>query len=60
MYALDNVEEYGRPLTLHELEAAFCPCKSWAMRAELESKMERTEMRMIRWLCGVSLGERQQ
>ena len=27
------------------------------MRAELESKMERTEMRMIRWMCGVSLTE---
>ena len=29
------------------------------MTAELESKMERTEMRMIRWLCDVSLKERQ-
>ena len=29
------------------------------MRAELESKMERTETRMIRWMCGVSLRERQ-
>ena len=29
------------------------------MRAELESMMERTEMRMIRWMCGVSLKERQ-
>ena len=29
------------------------------MRAELETKMERTEMRMIRWMCGVSLKERQ-
>ena len=26
---------------------------------EFESKMERTKMRMIRWICGVSLGERQ-
>ena len=23
----------------------------WAMRTELESQMERTEMRMIRWVC---------
>ena len=29
------------------------------MRAELESQMERTEMRMIRWMCRVSLKERQ-
>ena len=29
------------------------------MGAERESKMERTEMRMIRWMCGVSLRERQ-
>ena len=28
------------------------------MRAELESKTERTEMTMIRWMCGVSLKER--
>ena len=34
-------------------------CKTWAMTAELESKMERTEMRMIRWMCCVSLRERQ-
>ena len=30
-------------------------CETWAMRADLESKMERTDMRMIRWMCGVSL-----
>ena len=29
------------------------------MRAELDSKMETTEMRMIRWMCDVSLKERQ-
>ena len=29
------------------------------MTAELESKMERTEMRMIMWMFGVSLKERQ-
>ena len=34
-------------------------CKTWAMDAELESKMERTEMRMIRWMCCVSPRERQ-
>ena len=34
-------------------------CEKWAMRAELESKMEMTEMRMIRWMWYVSLKERQ-
>ena len=34
-------------------------CETWAMRAGRESKMERTEMRMIRWMCRVSLKERQ-
>ena len=29
------------------------------MGAELELRMERTEMRMIRWMCGVSLKETQ-
>ena len=29
------------------------------MTSELESRMERTEMRMIRWMCGLSLRERQ-
>ena len=30
------------------------------MRAELESKMERMEIRIIRWMCGnISLKERQ-
>ena len=28
------------------------------MTAELESKMERTEIRVIRWMCDVSLKER--
>ena len=34
-------------------------CETWATRAELETKMERTEMRMIKWMCGVVPGERQ-
>ena len=33
-------------------------CETWAMRAELEAKMDRTEMKVIRWMCGVSLIER--
>ena len=31
-------------------------CETWAMRAELESKMERTEMKMTGW---ISLKDRQ-
>ena len=34
-------------------------CESWTMRAELESNMESTEMRMIRWMCRVSQREKQ-
>ena len=34
-------------------------CETWAMRAGRESKMERTEMRMIRWMCCICLKERQ-
>ena len=34
-------------------------CKTLALRVQLELRMERTEMRMIRWMCGVSLKERQ-
>ena len=34
-------------------------CQIWAMRAEMESKVERTEMRIIRWMWGVSVKERQ-
>ena len=29
------------------------------MTAELESEMERAEMRMTRWMCGVSMIETQ-
>ena len=32
-------------------------CKTLALRVELELRMERTEMRMIRWMCGVSMKE---
>ena len=30
----------------------------WSIKVEHEAKLERTEMRMIRWMCGVSLRER--
>ena len=31
--------------------------ETWAMKVEHERKMDRAEMRMIRWMCGVSLKE---
>lgn len=35
----------------------YC-CETWAMKADDLAKLVRTEMRMIRWMCGVSLRER--
>ena len=32
--------------------------ETWAVNAELEAKLERAEMRMVRWMCGVSLREK--
>ena len=32
--------------------------ETWAMKAEQERRFERTEMRMVRWMCGVSLREK--
>ena len=32
--------------------------ETWAMKVEHELKMNRTEMSMIRWICGVKLNER--
>ena len=29
--------------------------ETWAVNAELKAKLERAEMRMMRWMCGVSL-----
>ena len=31
--------------------------ETWAVNAEQETKLERAEMRMVRWMCGVSLRE---
>ena len=33
--------------------------ETWAVNAEKEAKVERAEMRMVRWMCGVSLRRRQ-
>ena len=32
--------------------------ETWAMNVEQQNRLERTEMRMVRWMCGVSLTER--
>ena len=32
--------------------------ETWPMKVKHELKMNRTEMSMIRWLCGVKLNER--
>jgi len=32
--------------------------ETWPMKLEHELKLNRTEMRMIRWMCGVKLNER--
>ena len=29
--------------------------ETWTVNAEQEAKLERAEMRMVRWMCGVSL-----
>ena len=33
-------------------------CETWVMSVEQVLRVERTEMRMVRWMCGVSLRER--
>ena len=32
--------------------------ETWAMNVEQSARLERTEMRMVRWMCGVSLRDR--
>ena len=32
--------------------------ETWAVNAEQETKLERAEMRIVRWMCGVSLGKK--
>ena len=32
--------------------------ETWAVNKEQENRFERAEMRMVRWMCGVSLRER--
>ena len=32
--------------------------ETWAVNAELDAKLERAEMRMVRWMYGVSLREK--
>ena len=50
-----QAKEEAVPLSLISTEAGsclLCGSETWAMRAELESKKERTEMMMMRWMCG--------
>jgi hypothetical protein len=32
--------------------------ETWPLKAEHESRLETTDMRMIRWICGMSLRDR--
>ena len=32
--------------------------ETWTVNADQEAKVERAEMRMVRWMCGVSLREK--
>ena len=32
--------------------------ETWTVNAEQEAKLERAEMRMVRWMCGMSLREK--
>ena len=33
-------------------------CETWSVKVEHELKLNRTEMSMIRWMCGVKLNDR--
>ena len=33
-------------------------CETWVVNVEQEAKLERAEMRMVRWMCGVPLREK--
>ena len=35
-----------------------CGSETWAMTAEQSGRLECTEMRMVRWMCGISLRDR--
>ena len=36
----------------------ICGSETWAVNAEQEAKVERSEIKMVRWMCGVSLREK--
>jgi hypothetical protein len=36
----------------------FDGSETWPLKVEHESRLESTDMRMIRWMCGVSLRDR--
>ena len=39
-------------------ELPAMPFETWPMTKELVRKVERTDMRMARWMCGVSLRDK--
>jgi len=55
----------GKGLSLKLKDKVYATCmrsclisETWPMKVEHELKMNRTEMSMIRWMCGVKLDER--
>ena len=36
----------------------MCGSETWALRKSEEQQLDRTEMRMLRWMLGISLRER--
>ena len=48
----------GRVYTSCVQSCLIYGCETWPMKAQHEAALERTEMRMIRWMCGGSLRER--
>ena len=36
----------------------LCGSETWTVNAEQEAKLERAKMRMVRWMCSVSLKEK--
>ena len=49
-----NAIEAGSKDILHSISGS----ETWALRQKEEAKLERTEMRMLRWIMGISMQER--
>ena len=48
----------GRVYTVCVRSAMLYGSETWAINSEQVARVDRTEMRMVRWMCGVSLRER--